>query len=92
MDSGRRHSDALGRSARIVKDKGRVYLSKGKYITLRVFSKARGDVVTLQKVYGGNYYEHGTGYIWVLGDKEGLKYLVESLDTVPPNLEKLRSP
>lgn len=58
---------------------------------MRVFSKKRADMVVLEEAFGGNYYKHGAGFVWVLGNRERLLELVESLSTVPPNLEELRS-
>jgi len=48
-------------------------------------------MVVLEEAFGGNYYKHGAGFVWVLGNRERLLELVESLSTVPPNLEELRS-
>ena len=72
MGSRQRNSDALVRSARIVKAYGRVYLSKGKYPTLRVYTPSVRNARMLKSIFGGNYYPHGSGYRWIVSSKEDL--------------------
>lgn len=64
-------------------------------MSVRVFSKLLTDALALKKVFGGNYYMHGVGYIWVLSHRDKLVEMVSGLGTLPPKLEileELRSP
>lgn len=70
MESGQRSGDALGKGASTVNERGRVYKSKG-YPVLHVFSIQLVDVIHLRDLWGGNYYKHGSGYLWILGKREG---------------------
>lgn len=60
------------RALSIVTSKGRLYTVRGKYHSLRVFTKDRAEVLLLCSVFGGGFYMQGVGYIWVVGKKKTL--------------------
>lgn len=57
----------------IVTAKGRLYTVRGKYHSLRVFTKDRAEVLLLCSVFGGGFYMQGVGYIWVVGKRKTLR-------------------
>jgi hypothetical protein len=67
MENRSRNPAEVGRAARIIVERARVYPVRGKYRSLRVFSKNMLELELLRDVFGGNWYVHGTGYIWAAG-------------------------
>lgn len=80
MESGRGCSVTVGdapsvsvaeknRARVIIETKGHLYTLRNKYQSLRVFSRELMEVSRLCRVYGGSFYTHGVGYIWVTSKK-----------------------
>ena len=67
------------RVIRIIEERSRVYVQKGKYVTLHVFTKSQVEADLLCQTLGGGMYAHGVGYIWVLGDRKALEKLTGDL-------------
>jgi hypothetical protein len=78
-------------SARDLIEKARVYRTHGgRYVVVKVFSKSKDDMTTLCDEFGGNFYAHGVGYIWVLSSKRALTEMVRALaPNVPDSLSQL---
>lgn len=75
MEDRRGDLDPLGQAAAVVAERGRMY-QRGKYRSLRVFSRDLEEVELLQSVFGGAHYKHGTGYIWAVGRKAKIDEII----------------
>lgn len=78
MESGRRDQDTLGRAAELLVERGRVYRHGfgRKYWAVHFFSRSIPEMRLVKKCFGGNYYRHGVGYLWVISSKEGIRVLL----------------
>jgi len=63
----------------IVLAKGRGYIYKRKYPQVVVFTRAVLDVDRLERAFGGHHYKHGTGIIWVLSSRAGLRSMLRKI-------------
>ena len=64
--------------------RGRSYAYRGRYLQIQVFSKYLPEMHALQKAYGGHYYKHGTGFVWVEANRQRLIQIVDELrDSFP---------
>ena len=70
----------MGRATRVILTKGRVYIDKGKYIQLRVFAKELVVLDMLTRSFGGNYYPHGSGYVWVVSKLSDLENIARQVN------------
>lgn len=69
---------------------GRAYKNKdGKRITLHVFSKQAVKLDQVCRLLGGNYYRHGSGFLWIMGNKS---QLVKVYQLVRPSLIDINTP
>jgi hypothetical protein len=76
----------VGSSARGLIERARVYRTHGgRYTVVKVFSKKKTDMTILCNAFGGNFYVHGVGYIWVLSSKKALADVVRALAPDVPN-------
>lgn len=63
--------DALNKLSRLrvatltVAEKGRAYKVGKNRLSLHVWSKDRTVLDTLKETFGGNYYRHGSGFVWM---------------------------
>lgn len=69
-------------------DRHKVYV-RGKYRSLRVFSKKLTDVVLLRDVFGGTYYRHGVGYVWVVGRRLEINHILDRVAEIHPEPEEV---
>lgn len=63
-----------------IQQKGRGYLTKGKYPRIHVFSRSVMELDRLIREFGGNSYRHGSGHIWVFSGEKAIKDLLAKLD------------
>ena len=76
---GRTATTPLKDVLEIVRTRGRVYVARGKYVQVHVFSTFRSEVYALAYAYGGRIYKHRTGYVWLLATRTDLEALAEIL-------------
>lgn len=76
---GRTAAAALKNAPDILWAKARCYASRPKYPQLIVFSKWKSELDLLVFEYGGNYYKHGSGYVWSTSEHDILIKIVHSL-------------
>ena len=63
----------------IVLERGRGYLYKGKYPQVTIFTKSLVDIYKLKTTYGGNYYKHNTGFVWMITNRYQLRLLLKAI-------------
>ena len=63
-----------------LRQKGRGYRIQGKYPRIHVFSRSKLELDRLVREFGGNFYSHGTGWLWVLSGKKIISELLLKLD------------
>jgi hypothetical protein len=81
----------MGDATEIVLAKARAYNTAGGYVSVKAFTKDELEARDLVKAFGGNYYPHGTGWIWVLSSAEKQWSLLALLgDSVPMALDPLK--
>lgn len=82
----------MGRATDLIKKRGRAYFTNGgKYVSVHVFSKYLRDVQVLCDLFGGGYYQHGVGWMWMLGSaREQLKLLHSLGGDIPEALQPLK--
>ena len=92
MESRSENSKTMERATRLLVERGRVYSQgRGKYISLRVFTKSVTDLDLLKRVWGGNAYRHPYGnlnskcWVWMLGNGRDL---VRVADQILPFLKE----
>jgi len=73
----------VANACRIVQERGRAYLYKGKYPQLVVFTKSMVEVDKLIQEFGGHYYKHCTGLVWQLSRRVALAALLEKMKPYP---------
>ncbi len=77
----------------LISEKGRVYRTKTG-IALRVWHKDVDRLQVLIDVYGGNYYRHQSGFVWVCARRATLRLIseevghMEELDELLHQLER----
>lgn len=78
MESRGRDKDALGRAAKTIAERGRVYKigPGGKYRQVQYFTTSRKEATLIKRYLGGNYYPHLVGYTWAISSREGIKRLL----------------
>ena len=62
-----------------LQQKGRGYITKGKYHRIHVFSRSVMELDRLSQEFGGNSYPHGSGHIWVFSGEKAIKDLLVKL-------------
>jgi hypothetical protein len=63
-----------------LQQKGRGYLTSGKYPRIHVFSRSVVELDRLVRRFGGNYYKHRSGFMWVLSGKQVIADLIKTMD------------
>ena len=86
MESGWRNGEALDKASRIVTARGKVYVDKRGYIQLQIFSRNITELDLFVRIFSGNYYSHGSEFIWMVSRRTELEYLSENTDL--PKLSK----
>lgn len=89
---GRTFTPPIKSARKIILEKGKSYIYKGKYITVYVFTTWVSEVVALVHAFEGHYYRHGTGYRWVLSKKGNLINLVKNLTADFPSTNQFEKP
>jgi hypothetical protein len=51
----------------LIAQKGRAYQQGSRYITVHVFTTYKVEAVNLVLQFGGNFYPHKGGYLWICG-------------------------
>lgn len=68
-----------------LKEKVRAYPVKNGRIALHVWTKDMGRLDVLKEIVGGNYYRHGSGFLWVCSKRDEIVAIAdvirESLET-----------
>jgi len=64
---------------RILIERGRGYLYKGRYPQLTVFTPRVEEATCLKQAFGGNYYRHGNGVVWVLSRRDALDAVLSAI-------------
>ncbi len=72
-----------------VVDRGRIYLAKNKYYTLKVFCAKRSEAAILTEHLGGQHYAQGSGFMWALSRKVDLVNLASLLRPLRRPYDKL---
>lgn len=62
-----------------VLSKGRFYVQNGKYPQISFFSIFITEIDIVQNAFGGKYYRHNKGWIWVLARRQDILKLLEVL-------------
>jgi hypothetical protein len=73
---GRTPSSAITNVHDLLWYRCRSYATRPKYPQLVVFSKWKSELDLLVHYYGGNYYRHGSGFIWSVSKHETLITIV----------------
>jgi hypothetical protein len=81
----REAAEALREAEEVVLIKGRTYPYHGRYLQIQVFTKWLTEVNLLVQRFGGNYYKHGTGFVWVLANRQKLLQMVDALQEKFPS-------
>jgi len=63
-----------------LQQKGRGYLTKGKYPRIHVFSLSIVELDRVVSEFGGNSYRHGSGYLWVFSGEKAINDLLAKLE------------
>ena len=63
-----------------LQQKGRGYITKGKYPRIHVFSRSVMELDRLKREFGGNSYRHGSGHLWVFSGGKAIKDLIVKLE------------
>lgn len=77
--------DALTRLSKVIDatltvvQKGRAYKIGEDRLTVQVWSKDYTMLDTVKEVFGGNYYRHGSGFIWACSKRSQLMNMWESV-------------
>lgn len=79
----------IGEACRLLTTRGHAYRSKNKYVIVQFFSKSLVEVDKLRECFGGNYYSHGVGFIWVLQQRDDVRKLAEILEPHLPEVHDL---
>lgn len=75
---------ALASPDEILLVKARSYAYRGRYLQIQVFTKHLSEVECLEKKFGGRHYRHGTGFSWVIANRQKLIGIVDTLrDQLP---------
>ena len=69
----------MGKAAKVVADRARVYVARTKYISVVIFTTETTTLDLLKRSFGGNSYKHRTGYIWVISKRGDLEALARDL-------------
>ena len=64
---------------KIVRERGRAYLYKGKYPQLTVFTKSVTELDILIQTFGGHSYKHKCGYVWLISRRSQIKKLMAKI-------------
>ncbi len=62
-----------------VAQKGRAYKIGENRLTVQVWSKDYTMLATVKEVFGGNYYRHGSGFIWACSKRSQLMDMWEGI-------------
>jgi hypothetical protein len=80
MEGGSQGLSPMERAARYVAAYGRSYSShKGTRVVIQLFTKQAKRLEELRQVFGGNYYRHKAGFMWVTGKKDVLLHVAEAV-------------
>lgn len=72
--------DSRVKAARLVITRARAYsVRDGRYLTVKVFTTEEHDAEILADVYGGNYYPHRSGWLWILGNQDDIADMYKAL-------------
>lgn len=72
-------------------ERGRAYILKdGERITLHVWHKDVNVVQNIKEVYGGNYYRHGSGFLYACSSRKILKEIWRSVNPRITDFEESR--
>ena len=62
-----------------IQQKARGYMTKGIYPRIHVFSRTTMELDRLVRKFGGNYYRHGSGFLWVFSGRKAIKDLIKQV-------------
>ena len=62
-----------------IAQQGRAYKVNPSRITLHVWNKDYTRLDSLKEVFGGNYYNHGSGSLWICSKRDVLKEIWEAV-------------
>lgn len=81
MESGFGDQGTLGGAAELLVNRARAYKhGRGrKYWMVQYWTTNVHETRLIKKWFGGNYYRHGVGFVWVLASKRGLKLMLSKL-------------
>ena len=61
------------------------YLYKQRYPQVSVFTKYLTEAHCLEEEFGGNHYVHGTGFVWVLAQRNDVATFHEKMKPYLPS-------
>lgn len=82
---GRAAADAMNDPAEIILARARTYAYRARYLQVQVFTKYVTETDLLIQTYGGHSYKHGTGFIWMLSNREAVIKLVRAVEDRLPS-------
>jgi acyl-coenzyme A synthetase/AMP-(fatty) acid ligase len=79
----------LKKAYALVQKKGRCYLQRKQFVTLKVWSKYRVESQFLAYALGGNFYKHRAGYLWIMAHPRDVIRLKGKINTEEKRLSLL---
>lgn len=79
MEGRQRDRESLGRASQIVATRGRVYVARGRYVLIQVFTNELIEIDLLERCFAGRHYKHRSGYVWQLHRRVDVRQLIVDL-------------
>ena len=91
IKEGIQNVTAMQAAVLTILERGRAYILKdGERITLHVWHKDVNVVQNIKDVYGGNYYRHGSGFLYACSNRKILKKMWRSVNPRITDFENSR--